>query len=266
MGARLSNPRVNPDLYLSDVDIYELRRAVIRRVIDLKFDGNQAAFAKAAVMEPSYVSRVLATEEGKAKKRLAEDLARRLESIPALGLRPGELVDPHPPSRNEVREKAVSYEVEPRNVSRRSSGDLDIAHFDSGGAMGHGVLLRDQPGVIQSWRVTREWVQKNVKSYSAAENLCIVTGFGDSMRPLFNPGDPLLVDIGVRSVEFDAIYFFRVGEEGFIKRLQRIPQGNSIVLRALSANRENYEPWTVTSDMDFEVFGRVLKVWCSEDF
>lgn len=140
--------------------------------------------------------------------------------------------------------------------------EVEIARFDTGGAMGDGLVLKDQPGVIQSWRVSPEWIQKNVRHYSAVKNLCIVTGFGDSMRPMFNPGDPLLVDVGVRVVEFDAVYFFRVDGEGFIKRLQRIP-GEGI--RVLSANRDSYEPWTIKKGMDFEVFGRVLKVWCSED-
>ena len=140
---------------------------------------------------------------------------------------------------------------------------VSIPEFNTGGKMGNGLVLRDQPGVIQSWNVSAEWVQKNVRHCSATRNLCIVTGFGDSMRPLFNPGDPLLVDTGVRAVEYDAVYFFRVGHEGFIKRLQRVP---GVGLRALSANRENYEAWTVTPDMDFEVFGRVLKVWRSEEF
>lgn len=129
--------------------------------------------------------------------------------------------------------------------------------------MGSGLILRDQPGVIKSWNVSQEWVQKNVRGFSSAKNLCIVTGFGDSMRPMFNPGDPLLVDVGVLTVDFDSVYFFRVGDEGFVKRLQRVP---SVGIRVLSANRDNYEPWTITQDMDFQVLGRVLKVWKSEDF
>lgn len=101
-----------------------------------------------------------------------------------------------------------------------------IPQFDTGGSMGGGVLLRDQPGVIRSWNVSPDWVSKNVRGYSDTKNLCIVTGFGDSMRPLFNPGDPLLVDIGVKVVEYDSIYFFRVENEGFIKRLNPINARN----------------------------------------
>lgn len=138
-----------------------------------------------------------------------------------------------------------------------------IPEYHTGGRMGAaGVLLRDQPGEIRGWDVTREWLRKNVPNCTAPGNLAIVTGFGDSMKPLYNPGDPLLVDRGVTRVDFDAIYFFRVGDEGFIKRLQRIP-GNGLV--AISEN-SSYRDWTITPQMDFEVFGRVIKVWRGDDF
>lgn len=152
-------------------------------------------------------------------------------------------------------------------IGVREGGDEDVAipQFDTGGKMGHGFELRDQPGVIQSWRVSPEWIEKNVRAYSAKKNLCIVTGFGDSMQPMFSPGDPLLVDVGIRIVDFDAIYFFRVKNEGFVKRLQRIPTEHGLIIRAMSANKD-YQPWDITEKMDFEVLGRVLKVWCSRDF
>lgn len=149
---------------------------------------------------------------------------------------------------------------------KRPPEEILISQYDVGGAMGHGLELRDQPGIIQSWRVNPEWLERNVKAHSSAKNLCIVTGFGDSMQPLFNPGDPLLVDIGVRTVEFDSIYFFRIGNDGYVKRLQRIPTESGLVIRARSENKEAYDPFDITEKMDFEVLGRVLKVWRSQDF
>lgn len=140
--------------------------------------------------------------------------------------------------------------------------DLVIPQFDTGGSMGAGLLLRDQPGVIQSWSVSQEWVKKNVKSHTGVANLCIVTGFGDSMKGMYNSGDPLVVDTGVTSVDYDAVYFFRVGNEGFIKRLQRIPGEG---LRVLSENKK-YDSWSIRPDMDFEVLGRVVKAWQGEEF
>jgi phage repressor protein C with HTH and peptisase S24 domain len=79
---------------------------------------------------------------------------------------------------------------------------------------------------------------------------------------MYNPGDPLLGDRGVTNVDFDGIYFFRIGNEGFVKRLQRIP---GVGLRAISENKA-YESWDIKEGMDFQVFARVVKVWKGEDF
>jgi phage repressor protein C with HTH and peptisase S24 domain len=136
-----------------------------------------------------------------------------------------------------------------------------ITKFDDvGGAMGKGILLQDQPGQITNFTVTDEWVNKNVPMHTGKQNLKVVTGFGDSMKGMFNPGDPLLVDIGVTACNHDGVYFFRVGDEGFIKRLQRIPgQG----IKVLSKNTD-YEPWLITPEMDFQVLAKVLKAWQGE--
>lgn len=186
------------------------------------------------------------------QKSFGEKAARNIEA--KLGLPRGSLDEPTghrgAPARK-AEEPRATYDL-----------GTEIPQYATGGKMGTGIVLRDQPGMIQSWRVSPEWIQKNVHNFSNVRNLAIVTGFGDSMRPLFNPGDPLLVDRGVTTVEFDAIYFFRVGEEGFIKRLQRIP-GNGLV--AISENT-SYRDWNITKDMDFQVFARVVKIWRGEDF
>jgi hypothetical protein len=140
-----------------------------------------------------------------------------------------------------------------------------ILQFDTGGAMGHGVVLRDQPGVIKSWTVSDAWLQQNVHRITSAKKLCIVTGFGPSMQPLFNPGDPLLVDRGVDRVDVDGIYFFRIGGEGFVKQVQRLYQDEKLILRAKSYN-PMYDPFDIPQNDQFEVFGRVVKSWKGEDF
>ena len=154
--------------------------------------------------------------------------------------------------------------IEPRFL-RKLQEEIEIPQYNTGGKMGNGIVLRDQPGVIKSWTVSPEWLRMNVSNCTSPHNLVIVTGFGDSMRGMFNPGDPLIVDTGVTTVEIDAVFFFRVGKEGYIKRLQRIPTVNGTILRAKSANPD-YDPFDIVEGMDFEVFGRVLKVWESTEY
>ncbi|AJX00216.1 peptidase S24-like family protein [Burkholderia gladioli] len=218
-------------------------------IADIRRERLRQWFEKRSIppREKSYFSQLMS---GSAP--FGERSARRLERD--YGMDPGYLDLPLGISTADALAK-----IAPQDSS------IHIPRFNTGGAMGEGVELRDQPGVIETLRVSHEWLAKNLRNYSAVENLAVVTGFGDSMRPLFNSGDPLIADIGVKIVEFDAIYFFRVGSEGFIKRLQRIPTEKGLIIRAKSENA-SYDPWDITPSMDFEVFGRILKIWRSEDF
>ena len=197
-------------------------------------------------MEPIALSPVKTHPEGKPEGTGSDDL-ETIGGEPTSG--PGSVIIPG----------------DPYQVAAAKGEDVVIRQFDARGSMGDGLVLDgDQPGVIRSWTVSRDWLALNVKRITSTKNLCVVTGFGDSMRPTYNPGDPLLVDIGVTSVEHDGIYFFRVGNHGFIKRLQTIPgQG----IRVISDNKDKgYETWTITPDMDLQVFGKVVRLWRGDEF
>ncbi|AZR95121.1 hypothetical protein BBB39_16185 [Bordetella trematum] len=227
--------------------IKRIRQENFARAVDEHCKGSQTAAAEAlGYSTPSLVSRYAT-----GAKDIGDKTARKIEAAfdyPAYWMDADHL-DIQPPSSQ------PSIDGTKLTVT--------IHRYDTGGRMGKaGVALRDQPGVIESWSVSREWLEKNVRSAGATNGLCIVTGFGDSMRPMFNPGDPLIVDSSVKSVDYDAVYFFRVDNEGFIKRLQRVP-GKGLL--AISENPA-YRDWVIDPTMDFEVFGRVLKVWCSHDF
>ncbi len=142
-----------------------------------------------------------------------------------------------------------------------------INQFDVGGGMGNSrLMLSEQPGVIKKWEVDRKWIDANVPNYTSIGNLAIVTGFGPSMRPMFNPGDPLLVDRGIKTVKHDGIYFFRIGDEGYIKIIQRVPSfdGTQMALRVISKNPD-YPAFDISPKAtDFEILALVLTVWKSD--
>lgn len=222
--------------------------------------GGPAAFGRKIEMSDSQVSQII----GKTPtKNIGNLVAQRIED--SFKKPRGWLDIPHisyasAAETQGINEASSSEERRVENGDRRShdENEIEIPQYKGiGGSMGSGLILKDQPGEIQGWRVTPEWIQKNVPAHTGIQNLCIVTGFGPSMRPLFNPGDPLLVDRGVTKADEDAVYFFRVGDEGFIKHLQRVP---GVGLVAISENKI-YRDWTITGDMDFEVFAKVIKVW-----
>ncbi len=238
------------------MDIFERRRANLRLLLT---KISQAELARRSGVAPSYISRALKEPGEDGYKNLGEITARKLEA----GAKKVEgSLDLMPTAFELVLANATSASPAPS-----LSDDVEIGQFDAGGGMGSGrLLLDDQPGVIRSWHVDQDWLRLNVRNYTAVQNLCIVTGFGPSMRPMFNPGDPLLVDRGVKSVDTDAVYFFRVAEHGYVKALQRIPTPEGTKIRAKSKNPD-YDPFDIDPKvMDFEVLGKVLTVWKSEQF
>lgn len=166
--------------------------------------------------------------------------------------------------------QSVAQQANLPSNRQRNSGLVRIDQFDAGGGMGRSrVVLHEQPGAIKSWVVDKDWVRLNVKGYTSIDNLKIVTGFGPSMKPMFNPGDPLLVDVGVTHVDHEGVYFYRIGDDGYIKTLHRVPQeGGGRLLIARSKNVADYpDPITINEKtMDFHVLAKVLTVWKSEQY
>jgi len=211
------------------------RLNALEMLIDTEYKGKPAKFEEATTVKMAQVNQWFT-----GYRALRDKALRRLE---------------------EKANKPFGYFDSQAQAMQSTDDDVQIKQYDAGGSMGGGRLtLEDQPGLIKSWNVDREWVRMNVKHHTGVDNLCVVTGFGDSMMGMYNPGDPLLVDKGVTTCEFDGVYFFRVGHEGFIKRLQRIPGQGVLVI----SENPKYRDWTIQPDMDFQVFAKVLKVWQSQ--
>ncbi|WP_336695660.1 S24 family peptidase [Delftia acidovorans] len=233
--------------------------------------GGIKAVADAAQMNYQSLQQILAgtllppkKDGSRTPKSLGDKAAEALED--ELGLGKGWFDNDVPLPAHLGGEDAEDHpSIEGAFASKKYNTDLVIREYDTGGSMGRGLMLADQPGVIKEWRVSERWAQENVHRVTNLKNLAIVTGFGPSMQPLFNPGDPLLVDRGITRADVDGIYFFRIGDEGFVKQLQRIPTEDGLIFRAKSFN-PSYDPFDITRKMDFEVFARVVKVWKSEDF
>lgn len=251
------------------MDMYEQRRNALQRLVDSLGRGGIASIAQKIGKDASYVSRMLYPADKNGSKRIGEDTAVLLQgAFPAFFI--GELTLLGGAAAPFGHEAASSpYEAPAANGEGR---DLIITQYDVGGAMGNGgklILEAEQPGVIKSWRVDQDWLRLNVPTYTSVGNLCIVTGFGPSMKPIFNPGDPLLMDRGVNHVDHEGIYFFRIGDEGFIKIIQRVPNFDKpgFVLRIISKNKDDFPPYDISSKHpDFHVIGKILTVWRSEQY
>lgn len=245
------------------MDNREIRLANLRYAICLF--GGTAALAEAAECNKKYLDQIVqGFQSGKDKnpRKLGDKVSAKIAR--AMGHEPYWMDQPHP----ELWEQDTAIHQGRHGLSPldKNTGIVTILRYDTGGSMGGGIVLHDQPGIIESWRVSKGWLSENVRGYTSTDNLAIVTGFGDSMRPTYNPGDPLIVDKGVTTVEFDSVYFFRIDDVGYVKRLQRIPTPNGLIIKALSDNRALYEPFEIREGMNFEVLARVVQIWRREDY
>lgn len=233
-----------------------LRRA--RLELLLAEFGGAAQVARESGTPKSHFSAMVNGTRG-----MGDSLAAKLEELYG---KPQGWFDQPLPTNMGTEEDQNTVKMLSLPTASTESTDVVIPQFETGGAMGHGLVLQDQPGIIKEWRVSDDWLRLNVPHFTAKRNLTIVTGFGSSMKPMFNPGDPLLVDKGVRTIDHEGVYFFRVGDEGYIKMVQRVPEfdGGGFVFRIISKNSD-YPPYDISpKNPHFEVLGKVLTVWRSE--
>lgn len=237
---------------LANMDKSEARIKKLRALVEE--DGGPAEFARKRSrpdadkpIDPTFISQIL-----NGHRSFGEKAAANMERRAGL---PPRYFDDH----------AAEFNTDPASRPRCVvSDDVIIPQYNAGGSMGNGLILDGMAGVIKSWHVDHEWLRLNVRRHTGINNLCIVTGFGPSMRPMFNPGDPLLVDCGVTKIDSDAVYFFRVGNHGYIKTIQRIPTADGKVIYRAKSKNSDFDPFDIVEGMDFEVFGKVLTVWKSE--
>lgn len=123
------------------------------------------------------------------------------------------------------------------------------------GSQGDGSYAPLTESQIVNFEVSQRFLA-DLPANTGTHNLKIVIGNGHSMEPMFGHGDLLIVDTGVKSVQGDGVYFFRIGDHYYIKILEVTPGG----IRAVSKN-EDYSSWTITDDKSVQILARVLRVW-----
>jgi len=79
------------------------------------------------------------------------------------------------------------------------------------------------------------------------------------MEGTFSDGDLLFIDRGVDTIKIDAVYVLCLGDELYIKGIQRRPDGSLLML----SDNHKYSPYEIKNgEADrFQVLGRVLLAW-----
>lgn len=131
---------------------------------------------------------------------------------------------------------------------------ITIEHIGIKPECGNGVVVYDEPD-IRPIRISADTITRYMRC-SNPSNLKAFTARGDSMRPLIDDGDTVLVDIGRTDIVNQGVFVFTSNNEWRIKRLNLKLNGT---LEVISDN-PTYEKEYLTPDdnIDIVIRGRVV--------
>lgn len=140
-------------------------------------------------------------------------------------------------------------------MSKMDVDCIDIEHIHIKPSCGTGTAVIDEPEITPV-KLGAKMIE-NVLKISNPHNLKTFTASGDSMNPIIEDGDLLLVDIGRIDFANGGIFLITIDNDYFIKRLRKRITGE---LDIISENPK-YPVETLTEETFKEVFikGRVLK-------
>lgn len=221
------------------------RRRNLARWIDLHFKGVQSNFVAATGINQGELSGLLRN------KSFGEKRARSLEA--AAGMPPGyldvhdeKMGTPANTPRHLVAEAATPPYARGNFAEDETTDDyVRVSQLDAMADMGDGAVNDDFPEVIRGVDYTRNYLRSLMGFVPPPGRLILITGRGNSMVPVINPGESLLVDTGITQFDGDGIYLLNTGNGQQVKALQ--DRGDAIYV--VSANAETYPAFPAPAGM-----------------
>ncbi|MEE1866909.1 LexA family transcriptional regulator [Pseudomonas auratipiscis] len=135
-------------------------------------------------------------------------------------------------------------------------GDISIPQYDIRAAMGHGQVPAEYNEVIRNVVISEELLRDKGVTYTTAQALAIITGWGQSMEGTINDKDPVIVDRGVNDYAGEGVYVLSWHGDLLIKRLQRKDEDH---VWLISDNPKNKDLEARIDDVT--IHAKVLLVW-----
>ena len=146
----------------------------------------------------------------------------------------------------ELREARENSYAKP--AKRESGAWIEVPRLDLGASAGPGAVPGGE-GAFDTFRFSRRWLAE--QGLERAQ-LSAIRVEGDSMEPLLNDGDEILVDRSPRPFR-DGIHVVRLGDTLMVKRLASAGPGRV----ALLSQNLAYPPVEVAAE-EIEIIGRVV--------
>ena len=143
----------------------------------------------------------------------------------------------------DVKEKSYAH------APKGESGEwVEVSRLDIGASAGPGAVPADETA-FDAFRFSRRWLAE--QGLTGAQ-LSAITVEGDSMEPLLNDGDEILIDRAPRAFR-DGVHVVRLGDTLMVKRVAQAGAGRYSLLSQNLA----YPPVDVAAE-EMDVIGRVV--------
>lgn len=152
---------------------------------------------------------------------------------------------------NEIKKIEDHYGISLRNSDNNS---LEIEYINIHPSCGHGTIVLDDAEVIPV-RIGKELIQDVWKANP--HDLKLFKASGDSMQPLIEDGDILLVNTARKDFNNGGIFLLTINNDWFIKRLRlRITGDLDIISENPKYPTETLSP---KNSIEITILGRVIK-------
>ncbi|MCH7419612.1 XRE family transcriptional regulator [Pseudomonas mosselii] len=141
-------------------------------------------------------------------------------------------------------------------TAQTTEGEISIPQYDIRAAMGHGQVPAEYSEVIRNVVIREEVLREKGVTYTSAQALSIITGWGQSMEGTINDKDPVIVDRGIENYQGEGVYVLTWHGDLLIKRLQRMDEGHLWLI----SDNIHYEKQQARIE-DITVHAKVLLVW-----
>jgi len=135
-------------------------------------------------------------------------------------------------------------------------GDISIPQYDIRAAMGHGQVPAEYSEVIRNVVIREEVLREKGVTYTSAQALSMITGWGQSMEGTINDKDPVIVDRGVNEYQGEGVYVLTWHGDLLIKRLQRKDEDHVWLI----SDNKIYDKQPARFD-DVSIHAKVILVW-----
>lgn len=140
------------------------------------------------------------------------------------------------------------------NNKQEQSDIISIPYYpEVSAAAGSGALVYDEN------TVKHLQISSAIINISTGDNVCLINATGNSMQPVIDDRDLLLVDLSQKLITDEGIYVIRLDTTLVVKRVQKILNGIILI-----SDNPQYPPRELTADNfnenDAAVIGKVIAV------